>query len=380
MQNGIDAWGEAKILRAADPQAADCFGYSVAVSGDVIVVGVPGDDVEGYNAGAAYVFERLQGESVSTPGADFWGQVKVLYASDAQEEDNFGDSVAVSGDVIVVGAPYEDSGGSDAGTAYVYQRMQTGADLWGQVKILHAVGAQAFDGFGHSVAVSGDVIVVGAPGEDGGIGNPLTNAGMACVFQRTFSGIDNWGQIRTLSASDTQADDQFGYSVAIWRDVIVVGAIHEDGGAGDPVDNAGAAYVFQRYQGEAHIWGEVKILHASDAQAGDMLGHSVAVWGDVIVAGTPWEDGGAGDPYADSGVAYVFQRLLGGTDAWGQAQILHTSDEPAGDRFGQAVAVWGSMIVVGAPFQDGSTGVDYGAAYLYQARPVGKVFLPVIVK
>ena len=118
--------------------------------------GVPGGR-RGSAAGAAYVFERDQG------GAGNWGQVKKLTASDAEAGDDFGASVAVSGDTAVVGAAYEIRRGSAAGAAYVFERDQGGAGNWGQVKKLTASDAEADDRFGASVAVSGDTAVVGRP-------------------------------------------------------------------------------------------------------------------------------------------------------------------------------------------------------------------------
>jgi hypothetical protein len=369
-----DAWSEIKILHASDPQATDNFGNSIATSGDVIVAGADNEDGGTgdpfSNAGAAYVFQHTQ--------ASLWQEQVIAHASDAQMYDEFGSSLAVSGDVLVVGAYYEDGGAGDpllnAGAAYVFQRMQSGADAWGEVTILRASDAQAGDFFGTSVAVSGDVIVVGAFSEDGGAGDPLLSAGVAYVFERQKSGADAWGEVKILRASDTQEDDQFGYSVAVSGDVIVVGAPNENGGAGNPAINAGAAYVFQRTQGGADNWGEVKILHASNAQAEDAFGWAVSVSGDIIVVGALLEDGGSGDPMTDAGAVYVFQRRQGGADNWGQAKILHASDAQTGDGFGTSVAVSGDVIVVGAPAEDGGAGdpvANAGAAYVFQRMQGG---------
>jgi hypothetical protein len=128
---------EVKKLTASDAWDMDFFGSSVAVSGDISVVGAYGEDAGGSAAGAAYVFYRDAG------GADNWGEVKKLTASDAEANDNFGWSAAVSGDTAVVGAYVEDAGGSDAGAAYVFQRDAGGADNWGEVKKLTASDAQA---------------------------------------------------------------------------------------------------------------------------------------------------------------------------------------------------------------------------------------------
>ena len=221
---------EVKKLRASDAEAGDLFGLSVAVSGDSAVVGALKPDFPVTNPGAAYVFQRDQG------GADNWGEVVKLTASDAGAGDLFGVNVAVSGGTAVVGALHEDAGGSEAGAAYVFQRDEGGADNWGEVTKLTASDAQAGDNFGNSVAVSGDTAVVAAFLEDAGGSEP----GAAYVFQRNEGGADNWGEVKKLTASDAEAGDLFGRSVAVSGDTAVVGAYQEDSGG----VAAGAAYVF----------------------------------------------------------------------------------------------------------------------------------------
>ena len=338
---------EVKKLTASDAQAGDEFGISVAVSGSTAVVGAPLEDAGGTGAGAAYIFERDEG------GADNWGQVKKLTASDAQAGDLFGVSVAVSGDTAVIGAHFEDAGGNLAGAAYVFQRNEGGADNWGEVTKLTASDAEAGDLFGASVAISGDTAVVGAYWEDAG----ADLAGAAYVFQRDQGGTDNWGEVKKLLASDAGFQDQFGVSVAVNGDTAVVGALTEDAGG----SAAGAAYVFQRDQGGADNWGEVKKLTASDAQAFDRFGQSVAVSGETAVVGAVWEDAGG----ADAGAAYVFQRDEGGTGNWGEVKKLTASDAQAGDWFGYGVAASGDTAAVGAYNEDGG-GDNNGAAYVFQ--------------
>ena len=229
-QGGPGNWGEVKKLTASDAQDIDEFGISVAVSGDTAVVGAHLADAGGNNAGAAYFFERDQGE------ANNWGEVKKLTASDARFGDNFGISVALSGDIAVVGATGEDTGGNFAGAAYVFQHIQGGLGNWGEVKKLTASNAANIDRFGWSVAVSGDTAVVGALGENSG----GSDAGAAYTFERNQGGPGNWGEVQQLLASDAEAGDSFGVGVAVSGDTAIVGATGEDAGG----SNAGAAYVF----------------------------------------------------------------------------------------------------------------------------------------
>jgi len=241
-----------------------------------------------------------------------------LKASNTEAGDFFGMSVAAANDTVVVGASWEDGGGSNAGAAYVFVRSGT---VWSQQAYLKASNAGAGDFFGDAVAVSGETVVVGAPGEAGsGRGvNPPPNdfaayAGAAYCFVRSGT---NWSQQAYLKASNAGAGDEFGTSVALSVDTLVVGADREAGnGAGlNPTDNdvatnAGAAYVFVRSEA---VWSQQALLKASNTGAGDQFGMSVAVSGDTVVVGASEEDGsGMGvNPVSDelaqqAGAAYVF--------------------------------------------------------------------------
>ena len=221
-QGGAENWGQVKVT-ASDADSFDRFGQSVALSGDTISVGA----AEG-QAGAAYVFQRNLG------GADNWGEVKKLIASDAEPGDQFGYSVAIGFETAVIGANGEDAGGNAAGAAYIYERNQGGTDNWGEVKKLTASDAEANDDFGISAAVSGDVVLVGADGKDIPGGNA---AGAAYYFQRDQGGAENWGEVSKLTASDAEGNDIFGVSVAVTNADAVVGAYFESG-------LAGAAYTY----------------------------------------------------------------------------------------------------------------------------------------
>ena len=277
--DGGATWSETAKLVASDAAAADRFGNSVSIGGDVIVVGATGDDHAGSNSGSAYVF-------ATTDGGATWSETAKLVASDTAGGDYFGNSVSISGDVVVVGAYFDTDGGYDSGSAYVFATTDGGA-TWPQTAKLVASDAAVFDRFGVSVAISGDVMVVGAYlDDDGGSGS-----GSAHVF-RTTDGGASWTQTAKLVASDAAAYDNFGVSVSISGDVMVVGAYWND----DAGSDSGSAYVFRTTDGGA-TWSETAKLVADDAAANDEFGGSVAVSGQVIVVG--------GDGPA-SGSAYVF--------------------------------------------------------------------------
>ena len=340
---------EVKKILASDAESGDLFGISLAISGDTAIVGAYYEDGELTKPGAAYVFRRDQG------GTDNWGQVVKLTASDAEVNDNFGNAVAISGDIAVIGAWTERAGGTRAGAAYVFHRDEGGTDNWGEVKKLTASDAEELDEFGVSVGVSGDTIIVGAYGESSG----GSNAGAAYVFRRDEGGTDNWGEVKKITASDAEANDRFGY-VGISGDIVVVGAFGEDTLA----DAAGAAYIFGRDAGGTDNWGEVTKLTASDAEMSDFFGAAVAVSGDVAVIGAQFH--GA----LDQGAAYVFERDAGGTDNWGEVAELNASDAEGLDIFGEVVAASGENIVVGARWED-AAGNNAGAAYVFRRNEGG---------
>jgi hypothetical protein len=218
-------WSQKQKLRASDPGESHIFGWSVAISGDTIVVGSPFDSGVGDRSGAAYVFVRSEGT---------WTQRQKLTASDAAAFDEFGYSVAVSGDAAVVGSPFDwDVAPSRpmSGSAYVFIRNGT---VWSQQVKLTASDAAAFDQFGWSVAAQGDTVVVGATGHSFARGF----SGAAYVFVRS-GGV--WSEQQKLKASDSALTDTFGWSVAVSGHTAVVGSpVHPFGGEGP-----GFAYVYE---------------------------------------------------------------------------------------------------------------------------------------
>jgi len=208
-------WNQQAQLIAADGGVNDFFGYSVALSGDTAVVGAYIDSV-GANPdqGSAYVFAR---------SGTTWSQQAKLTAADGAANDTFGWSVAISGDTAVVGAYHDDVGANaDQGSAYVFVRSGTN---WSQQQKLTAADGVAKDNFGYSVALSGDTAVVGAPYDVDGTN---ADASSAYVFARSGT---TWSRRAQLTAADGAAGDWFGCSVAISGDTTVVGAYWDTVGA-----------------------------------------------------------------------------------------------------------------------------------------------------
>jgi len=326
-------WTEQQKIQASDKQASDFFGYSVAIDGDTAVVGAWYEETGATDSGSAYIFTR---------SGTTWTQQQKIVSSDLQAFDQFGASVSIDGDTVVVGATGEDTGGQQAGAAYVFTRSGT---TWTQQQKIQASDIGAGDGFGISVSISGDTVVVGAQLEDTG----GTDAGAAYVFTRSGT---TWTQQAKIQSSDIEANDRFGYSVAIDGDTVVVSAYYEDTGG----TNAGAAYIFTR---SGTTWTQQQKIQASDAQAIDQFGWSVSIDGDTVVVGAFAEDTGG----TSAGAAYIFTR--DGT-TWTQQQKIQASDVQAGDQFGISVSIDGETVVVGAHFEDAG-GAEAGAAYIFVA-------------
>ena len=346
------------IITASDAQVLDYFGYSVSINSDATYVIISAYQEDGGagdpagNAGAAYVFSR----SGST-----WSQQAILRASDAQASDAFGYDVAISGDgsYAIVTAYTEDGGAADplsnAGAAYVFSRS---GSTWTQQAKITASDAQASDIFGNSVSINSDgsYVIVGAYGEDGGAGDPISNAGAAYVFTRSGS---TWTQQAKIQSSDAEQNDYFGWDASISGDgtYAIVGA-HYEGTLGS---QDGAAYVFSR---SGSTWTQQQKIQSSDIQGGDNFGGSVSINSDATYAivGAKSEDGGGGDPLSNAGAAYVFSRS-GST--WSQQAKLVPDDLQFIDNFGQSVAISG----------DGNTAIVGSTKYTAEISNAGAVYI-----
>lgn len=347
-QDGMDNWTLVKKLTAHDGEQHDFFGGAVAISGDIAFVGVYGDDVHGSRSGSVYLFGRNEG------GSDNWGFVDKITAPDGAANDHFGISLAVSEGMVIVGAHNDNDHGTNSGSAYIFEQHHCGSDSWVFVAKLTAPephGAPQ-DFFGTAVAINGDVAIVGADGDD----DHGSRSGSAYVFQRNQDGSDNWGFVKKLMADNPTARDFFGSAVAVNGDIAIVGVPRDD----EKGTDAGAAYLFERNQGGSDNWGLIKKLTADDAAAHDFFGHSVTISGNDAIIGAYGDD----DHGGTSGSAYVFSRDQDGTDNWGQAIKLYATHAAAIDRFGYAVAAGGDSAIIGA-WGDKVNGNDSGSAYIY---------------
>jgi hypothetical protein len=344
----IDPFLQQAELTASDGVARDRFGFSVAISGSTIVVGAISHGANEFQP-AAYVFTMpASGWANATQSAE-------LTASDGGAGDGFGDSVAISGSTIVVGAPYHTVGANGLqGAAYVFAMPASGWATATQSAELAASDGAVLDEFGSSVAISGSTIVVGAPYHTVGANE---QQGAAYVFAMPASGWANATQSAELTASDGGAGDAFGFSVAISGSTIVAGARSHNVGANE---HEGAAYVFTMpVSGWANASQSAE-LTASDGGAGNGFGLSVAISGSAIVAGSRF----GGNEH--QGAAYLFTMPASGWANATQSAELTASDGARGDGSdGLPVAISGSTIVVGTPDHTVGANREQGAAYAF---------------
>jgi len=373
------SWSQQAYLKASNTEADDHFGSSVSISGNTIAVGALGEssqatgvngvqtDNSAADSGAVYIFTRVGG---------VWSQQAYLKASNTEADDQFGCALSIAGDTIAIGAQYEDSSATgingnqtsnsavDSGAVYIFSRN---AGVWTQQAYLKASNTNLLDYFGRSVSMAGDTVAVGAYGESsnatGVNGNQSNNsaqgAGATYIFTRN---VTTWTQQAYLKASNTESDDQFGYSVAISGDTVAVGAYMEDSNAigvnGNQTSNssedAGAVYVFTR---TSTIWSQQAYLKASNTEANDNFGGAVAISGDRLIVGANPEDSNAkgenGDQFnnlaSNAGAVYAFDRE---NSIWNQLAYLKATNSEDFDNFGLSLAISGVFVAVGAPGED----------------------------
>jgi hypothetical protein len=329
---------ESARLAPADGQPGDWFGYSTAVHKEWVVGGAPGHDSVASDAGAAYVFERLG-------LAGFLERAK-LTAFDGAAGDRFGDAIAISFDTVVVAAAQDDDKGADSGSAYVFTR--SGA-VWSFQSKLTASDGAAGDLFGTSVDVQDDLILVGAPARAGG--------GAVYAYERSGT---VWSETTTaLTGTDTNAGDLFGNSVAISGDdfntsvpnprEIIVGAPNDS----DAVANGGSAYIFQELVG---VWTEEAKLTDAGGLAGDMFGTAVDIHGGKCIVGAPFDD----DLVSDGGAFFVFED----TGTWGQIQHHIGTFALADRQLGVSVAMSDRVLAGGAPLDEDLSQTNAGLGYV----------------
>jgi hypothetical protein len=456
------AWSQQQRLVASDRGSGDYFGYSVSISGDTLVVGSYGDDIGvNYDQGSAYVYMR---------SGSAWSQQRKLMASDGASGDNFGFSVSVFGDTVAVGSNYDDVGlNNDQGSSYLYTRSGT---TWNQLRKITSLDGDISDNFGSSVAVTGDTLVTGS-----NLDNVSTRSdqGSACIQNYTSDVAtvtvnviaantaptdlvlsNNYLQenlpagypVGVFSTTDVDVGNTFTYSLVsgvgdtdnsffsitgevlkssslfdyesrnsysvrvrstdqgglffekvftvVVRDNVEVeafndsfnamtgqnsslGVLSNDSPTGDvsllsytaisPVgpsllQNSDGTFTFNgnsagSYTFDYTVTGRQSKVLASDGAGGDNFGYSVAISGNTVVVGSNYDTVGS-NSYQGSAYVYVYSG-----SGWVLQQKLTAADGSYGDYFGTSVAIFGDTIVVGSYGDDIGVNYDQGSAYVY---------------
>jgi len=391
-KTGIEDWTFVQKIQSSDQDDYDRFGWSVAINGNYVVVGAYAEDEDENDlnylskAGSAYIFER---DSVGT-----WIEVQKIVASDRDTSDEFGWTVDISGETIIVGAHHEghDELGGDfifkSGSVYAFDRGLDGvwtesqkivawdrqADSGGgdeTINIWHYQDIDYGDLFGCSIALSGDFMIVGAHNGDynpAGFGG-VDQAGAAYIFHRV-GGV--WEDDQKVCATNRYGWDRYGYAVDIDSNIAVVGAKAEDESEFEAayLHNAGSAYIYER--GLDGVWLTAQKIDASDRGVGDHFGIDVAVENDIMVIGAESNnfDEFEADELNNAGAAYIFEKAGDGT--WSEIQKIDASDRVLEDWFANAIAISEHTIIVGAWQQDfNEIGLDSlkdaGAAYFFSS-------------
>jgi len=393
-------WKQQAYIKSSLVQVGELFGYSVALSNNTLVVGGPGN-----KSNVVHIFVRDE--------EGLWHEQEKLTISSESLSYGFGLSVAIEGDTLVVGSPLDSSGASGingdetdygtefagilSGSVHVYKREEIANSIqWIKQAYIKASNRGAEDNFGASIALSGDTLIVGAPKEDGAaqsvntglLDNSAPDAGAAYIFIRDEH--DQWHQQAYLKTSNNDIRDEFGFSVAISGDTVVVGAPTEDSSAsivnGDQLDNdnpdSGAAYIFTR--DTRGNWSQQAYLKASYSKSRYKFGSATAISNNAVVIGSFMEGkSGTGinstpesgtDRSTASGSAYLFTRDGGN---WSQGAYIKASNTGWADGFGSSLSLSDGILAIGARSESGSStgvgsdesdnsAVGAGAVYIFE--------------
>ena len=331
-------WTKEQCLAEEDevPNSGDNYGFAIAVSGNTLVVGAATDVTNGVTGGAVYVYVR---------DGHTWSLQQKLFASDRANFDQFGVAVDVVGDTIVVGAHGDNDEGFQTGAAYVFRRNGT---TWTEEQKLKASDAAPDTAFGVSVALSGQTVAIGAPGESSG----ALSSGAVYVFVNDGT---SWQQQGKIKANRTMNNQQLGSTVSVSGDTIVAAApgelIGEPAGDLNNVLSKGAVYIFQR---TGTSWDHQKRFFERDRNRTGGFAVRAAIDGDTIIVGDPTYDAGA----RFTGAVYVFERNGNG---WSLKHTLAANDGQFLQAMGFAIAVSGDTVIAGTQSQ-----FSLPAVYIFQ--------------
>ena len=347
-QTSLQLYGvvQREVLLSYPTDEGASFGFDVAISGSTAVVSAPysnlGVDEKGlYGSGAVYVYTQNDDDS--------WTQQQMVMPRDPKVSDLYGYAVDIDGDTLVVGAPGREDDDNNVGVVYVFVRQD---GEWVQEARLEPEFGSNGDGFGTSVAVVGDRVLVGSPGADV---DKYKEAGKVFEFIRSGS---KWYQKAPITASDAYSNAAFGSAISVDGSRMVVGA--------PSPDKIGSAYVFYRNGGS---WREQAKINASNAEEGDSFGAAVAVSSGIVVVGAPHANPNFGyGEVVNAGAVYQFKSRGGD---WTQVDMITIENGQPFDHFGDSLDVNSQFLVVGASGVDDHNNLRAGSSYLFLAGTDG---------
>ncbi|MEM7332363.1 MAG: hypothetical protein AAF490_09735 [Chloroflexota bacterium] len=322
------SWSLQTTLVPTDSAPDDFFGKSVAIDNGSITVGAPTALVSGNPTGAAYVF---------TQSGNSWSQQAKLIATDGASDDQFGESVDIDMDSVIVGALGDDTAVINGGSGYIFTRTGT---TWSQQAKVVQPTPSLNDVFGRSVAIEGNTAVLGMPKANG-------TAGEVVVFTLTGA---TWVHEATLSPPTGSAGDLFGMSIELEGNSLAIGAPRDD----DEDSDAGAVYLYSR---SGATWSQQSKLTKNNGEASDSLGWRVGLSGSFIIGGAPTLDLVG----SNSGAALIFTQ---NGASWSEQTVPDFTDWAEGHEFGKSMAAHGNWLFVGAPLASGLES-EAGAVYVY---------------
>ncbi len=346
VHTGTITLSETFKLTSSTPITNGRYGRSVAIYSDTLIVSEITGQPNGIDVGALYVHERHAG------GFNNWGVTKIITSSD--NTTGVGDSLAFDGDTLIAGAAIANGNSSQSGVAYIFARNYGGVNNWGEMAKLIAPDGANGDRFGWTVSLDGDTAVVGARWHDG---SGITR-GSAYIYERNQGGLNNWGFVKELTASNPANNARFGYAVAVENDTIIVGSDNRF----STVSGGGVVYIYERNLGGANNWGEITQITPSTPASGARFGAALDIDGDRIAVGAIDLN------TSRTGGVYIFERDEGGINNWGEIIELRPSDGTANNVFGGNVSIEGDTLYVGAWAGVGVTNAT-GAAYVIKQDP-----------
>ena len=370
---------ESQKIVASDRNKSDFFGSAVSIYDSIAVIGARFHDFDLigqdslHDAGAAYIYQQDNNGN--------WIFQQKIISSDRTAGDNFGTSVGVYENYIVIGAP-NDTGTLNnfvtlpfSGSAYIFE-YNLSSNQWIEIQKIEAYDHDTLSYFGHSVAIDNDYITIGSHFKDDidNLGANIERSGTVYIYHKSSSQ-NNWNFEQKITASDKQAYDEFGYSVSIDSNIIVVGAHHHDYdnfyNNTDYHFNAGAVYIFEKQTNGN--WLQINKLISFDRDSADYFGHSVSVYNNNIIVGAHMEDhntfGISSSTVTSAGSCYIFERLTNGS--WSFLQKIVASDRLTAAQFGHSVDINDHYAIVGARLENrDSLGLNpiaaSGAVYIYK--------------